>query len=164
MSKITTLNQLIIFFEEFATAHAQINDFGYGATSEMATSEQIDYPLMWVTNSDSSNVEKANNNTITPITSFSFIFLDQWNNQSNYKNVNGLNSNNTGEIMSDMEQVCYDLITYINMSAREKQILIPEGSYSIEPAQDEGTDKQFGWILTLDIKRLHINCVIPGNF
>jgi len=164
MSKITTLNQLIIFFEGFATKHAQINYFGYGATSDMSTSDQIDYPLMWVTNADSSSIELSESKTITPTTTFNFIFLDQWNNQTNYKDTNGLESNNTGEVMSDMEQVCYDLITYINLNSRELELLIPPSSYSIDPAIDEGTDKQYGWILTLDIKRLHFNCTLPGEF
>ena len=164
MSKITTLNQLIGYFDAFANAHAQINDFGYGATSEMSTSEQINYPLLWVTNASSSTIEVSRNKSVIPILTFQFIVLDQWNNQSNYKDTNGLESNNTGEIMSDTQQICMDIINYISNYLREQDVFIPDGSVTIEPAQDEGTDKQYGWILTLDLQILNLNCTIPGDF
>jgi hypothetical protein len=91
--------------------------------------------------------------------------LDQWNNQSNYKDINGLDSNNTGEVMSDTLQICKDMITYCNLNLREFDVMIsPGSSVSIEPAQDEGTDKQYGWILTLDLKIKNLNCTIPGDF
>lgn len=43
-----TLNQVIKIFEDFASAHLQINSFGQGDVWETATSGTTNYPLMWV--------------------------------------------------------------------------------------------------------------------
>lgn len=42
-----TLNQVIKVFENFATAHKQINSFGFGDVWEIASSGTVNYPLMW---------------------------------------------------------------------------------------------------------------------
>ena len=162
---ITTLNQLIGYFEAFADAHGQIKDFGYGSTSEISTTEQMKFPYLWVTNATSSAIEVSRNKTVIPNLTFQFLVLDQWNNQSNYKDVNGLNSNNTGEIMSDTQQICMDIVNYVSNYLRDQKVLIPDGGVvTIEPIQDDTTDKAYGWMLTLDLKILNLNCNIPGDF
>jgi len=161
---ITTLNQLIGYFEAFADAHGQLKDFGYGSTSEISTSDQMKFPYLWVTNASSSTVEITRNKTVTPVLSFQFLILDQWNNQSNYRDTNGLNSNNTGEVMSDNQQICLDIINYINNTLNKEGIVIPDSSYTLEPIEDDTTDKAYGWMLTLDLRLLYFNCSIPGNF
>ena len=161
---ITTLNQLIGYFEAFADAHGQIKDFGYGSTSEISTTEQMKFPYLWVTNATGGSVELSRNKTVTPIPTFQFLVLDQWNNQSNYKDTNGLNSNNTGEVMSDTHQICIDIINYINNDLNKQGVMIPESTYTLEPIEDGTTDKAYGHMLTLDLKVMYYNCSIPGNF
>lgn len=43
-----TLNQVIEQLEAIATAHYQINSFGFGNIYDITTSGDITYPLMWV--------------------------------------------------------------------------------------------------------------------
>jgi hypothetical protein len=43
-----TLNQVITQLEAIATAHYQINSFGFGNIYDITTSGDITYPLMWV--------------------------------------------------------------------------------------------------------------------
>lgn len=43
-----TLNQVVTQLEAIATAHYQINSFGFGDIFEINTSGDINYPLMWL--------------------------------------------------------------------------------------------------------------------
>ena len=55
-SKIITLNQLIQMFNDFSTDHLQLNDFGYGPTSDIGTSKNMSFPYLWVTHSQASSI------------------------------------------------------------------------------------------------------------
>jgi hypothetical protein len=54
---ITSLNQFIKYFESFVEAHDQLNDFGYGSTSEIGRSKDMQFPYLWVTHSGASSIQ-----------------------------------------------------------------------------------------------------------
>jgi hypothetical protein len=43
-----TKNIIKKYFEDFASNHYQIKDFGYGDLWEISASEATEYPLLWV--------------------------------------------------------------------------------------------------------------------
>ena len=160
---ITTLNEFIKYFEEFVTAHDQLNDFGYGSTSEIGRSRDMQFPYLWVTHQGASAIQ-LQNKTALPNMSMSFIVVDQINDQENYKDINGANSNNCQEVLSDTYQIEQDLISYISNYLNKLGVKIIDQGASIEPLMDETTDKVCGWVMTVTMQLTHLNCAIPGNF
>ena len=47
-TNIITINQLIKLFNDFSDSHLQLKDFGYGPTSEIGTTRQMNFPYLWV--------------------------------------------------------------------------------------------------------------------
>lgn len=147
-------------FNDFSTDHLQLNDFGYGPTSDIGTSKNMSFPYLWVTHSQASSIVISNKTQI-PEMSLTFIIVDQINNQKNYLDVNGNNSNNTQEIMSDMFQVAQDFIGYIITDLNKYGVKVMDESMGISPVMDETTDKVSGWSLDLRLKIVYSNCDYP---
>lgn len=158
--KIITINELIKAFNDFADAHLMLKDFGYGQVSDISTSRQMLLPYMWVTHTTTSNIEVANRTSI-PTLSMTFIFADQVNIQENFEDVNGADSNNTQEIISDMHQVLQDFIVYITSELTTFGAKITDDLITYEPMFDETTDKVAGIVATINIKLIHSNCQYP---
>jgi hypothetical protein len=157
---IITINQLMSMFKTFSDNHLQLNDFGYGPTSEIGTSRQMEFPYLWITHRTSSRLE-VTNKTIVPELLFTFIIVDQINNQSNYLDENGLDSDNGQEIISDTFQISQDLVLYIMTQMNQYGVMLSEDSISMEAMFDETDDKVYGWLLEPTLKLMHINCAIP---
>jgi len=157
---IVTINQIIKMFSDFSDAHLQVNDFGYGPTSEIGTSRQMEFPYIWTTHRTGS-VINTTNKTLIPELTFTFIVVDQINDQSNYLDINGVNSDNQQEILSDTFQISQDLITYISTSLGRYGVMLTEDSITIEPLFDETQDKVTGWIMDVNLKIKHSNCSYP---
>lgn len=160
MTKIVTINNLIEMFETFSELHLQLNDFGYGPTSEIGKSIPMKFPYLWITHSQSSNIN-ISNRTQVPVLNLTFIIVDQINDQKNYLNVNGNNSNNIQEIMSDTFQTAQDLIQYCLVNLGKMGVKVLEESMTIQPIMDETVDKVSGWSLDLSLQLMHVNCTIP---
>lgn len=158
---ILTLNQVIKLFNDFSDGHYQLNDFGYGSPSDISTSRKTNYPLLWMT-SQPSNYDSPNK-TLTPNHSFAFIIADKYNNQENFQDDNGYNSSNVQEIMNDTELIARDLITFIQVNLATYGVSVVDG-VTVEPLEDETTDKVFGWVVNCTLRLKHFNCDIPGNF
>lgn len=159
-TNIISYNQLIQMFEDFATAHLQINSFGVGPTSEIGTSNQINYPLLWITHRTTSDIVVTNKTQIPQLT-LTFIIVDQINNQSNYLNINGINSDNQQEVLSDTLQISQDLVNYISTQMGQFGVKLMENNISIEPIFDELEDKVSGWIMDVNLQLKHSNCITP---
>lgn len=157
---IITINQLMAMFKDFATNHKQLNDFGYGQTSEIGTSRQMQFPYLWITHRTPSRIN-VTNKTQVPELILTFLLVDQINNQTNYLNENGLDSDNGQEIISDMFQVAQDLVTYISTQMGQYGVMLMEDSISVEPVFDETDDKVYGWLIEPSLKLMHVNCTIP---
>ena len=101
---IITLKEVVQMFRAFKDAHLQINDFGYGPVSDISTATEMEFPYMWVTHTQPSVINYKRHSQI-PSWNFSFLFLDQINQQTNHSEENGLNTDNQEDIMSDQFQI-----------------------------------------------------------
>ena len=160
ITNIITLNQIISWFEDFSTRHYMLKDFGFGEPYDIGTSRQMTFPYMWVTmNEDSVIVTSTNVRSAIPEFSFSVMFMDK-NIQENYLNVNGFNSDNSQEVLSDMVQILQDLITEIQQYWTQYGILFSQ-DVSFFPVIDETTDKSTGVVGRFVFKLKQVNCDIP---
>ena len=159
-TNIISINQLIQMFRDFADAHQQLNDFGYGPTSEIGVNRQSKYPLLWITHRTPSDIQVTNKTQIPQLT-LSFIIVDQINIQENYKNAMGVDGNNEQEILSDTFQIFQDLINYISVDMGQFGVKLMEDNISIEPLFDETQDKVTGWIGDINLQLKHSNCITP---
>lgn len=163
-TKITSLNQLVDYYSQFVDAHLQLKDFGYGSTWDIGTSNQMQFPYLWVTHSTTSSISVSANKTQIPTVTLSFLVVDQWNNQENFEDTNGDNSNNAQEILSDTMQICQDIITYTSVNLRDFGVMMIAGDVTLDPIIDETPDKVWGWKLDLNLQLTHTNCAMPGDF
>lgn len=159
-TNIITMNQLIKMFSDFADAHLQLNDFGYGPTSDIGTSRQMEFPYMWATHRGSSRLT-VNNKTQIPQMTMTFLVVDQINIQSNYKDANGLDSDNSQEIISDTLQIIQDFVTYVSSQLGKYGVKLMENDITCEPVFDETPDKVSGWVIDMDLQLRHSNCSYP---
>jgi hypothetical protein len=158
-TNIISLNQIVDLFQSFSDRHYFLNDFGFGATSEIGTSRQMDFPYMWVTLNENS-VINPQNRTAIPELSFSVLFMDKTNIQSNYLEINGVNSDNVQEILSDMLQVLQDFVTEVQVEWGNYGIIFQD-NINCFPATDETQDKVNGWVGQFTFKLKHSNCILP---
>ena len=161
-SNIISINQLIKMFSDFSDSHLQLNDFGYGPTSEIGTSTQMEFPYLWVTHRTPSTINVTNKTQIPQLT-LTFLVVDQINIQKNIEDTNGLDSDNSQEIVSDTFQIAQDLVTYMSVSLGRYGVQLTEDSISIEPVFDQTPDKVTGWILDVNLNLKHTNCVYPTD-
>lgn len=157
---ITTINQLIEEFKLFSEAHFQLKDFGYGPTSDIGVSRQMDFPYLWITHRTPSTITVGNRIQI-PDMVLTFIIVDQINNQDNYLDINGVNSDNQQEILSDTFQIVQDLINYISQNLGSRGIQLVDNAVNIEPTFDDTDDRVTGWVIDLTLKLKHLNCITP---
>jgi hypothetical protein len=163
ITSIISLNQLISWFEDFQENHYFLKDFGFGEPYDIGTSRQMNFPYMWVTMNEDSNIQTASNNkSAIPDISFSIMFMDKINNQPNYLDTNGFQSDNSQEILSDTLQCVQDLIVYIQQNWQQYGVLISQ-DVSFYPAVDETTDKATGVVARFVLRTRQVNCVIPEN-
>jgi hypothetical protein len=158
-TNIISLNQIVDLFQSFSERHYFLNDFGFGQTSEIGTSRQMDFPYMWVTLNDDSLINPQNRTAI-PELSFSVLFMDKTNIQSNYLDINGVNSDNVQEVLSDMLQVLQDFVTEVQVEWGNYGIIFQD-TISCYPGIDETQDKVNGWVGQFSFKLKHSNCILP---
>ena len=159
---IISLNQIINLFSSFAQQHFFINDFGYGATSEIGTSKQMKFPYLWLTLDQQSTIS-ITNKTAVPTYGITVLLMDKINIQSNYLEINGVDSDNSQEVLSDTLQTLQDLITEIEVNWGNYGLKI-DGDISCFPGVDETPDKVCGWVGQFPLKVKHSNCITPmGN-
>lgn len=160
-TSIVSLNQLIRWFQTFQENHYFLKDFGFGEPYDIGTSVQMTFPYMWVTlNEDNSIATASNNKSAIPDISFSIMMMDKINNQPNYLDANGFQSDNSQEILSDTLQCLQDLIVYIQNEWQQYGVLISQ-DVTFYPAVDETTDKATGIVARIVLRTRQVNCIIP---
>jgi hypothetical protein len=158
---IITLNQLISWFQSFQQRHYFLKDFGFGEPYDIGTSRQMNFPYMWVTMNEDSVIPVASNNkTAIPELSFSILFMDKINDQENYLDQNGFQSNNSQEILSDCIQYVQDLVTEIQSYWSQYGVLFSQ-DVSFFPVVDETQDKSTGINARIVLRLKQVNCIIP---
>ena len=158
-TRIVTINEIIGYFRDFVDAHGQLQDCGYGPTSEIGVSRQMNFPYLWISHQSDSYIN-IQNKTAIPELKFLLLFMDQVNIQENVDDVNGEESNNGLEVISDTFQMCQDCVSYIETNWGQYGIKISE-SVRVFPGFDETQDKVNGWVAEITFKLSHINCNIP---
>tara|TARA_R110000803_G_scaffold80887_2_gene146732 strand:+ start:762 stop:1247 length:486 start_codon:yes stop_codon:yes gene_type:complete len=156
---IISLNQLVKLMRDFSNANLFLNDFGFGNTSEIGTSRQMEFPYMWVT-PQPSTINNLNKVT-TPNYNFTIIFADRINDEINVGDNNGEESNNGLEVLSDTFQIAQDFLTYVNANWGQYGILFNLEDVTISPTIDGTDDKINGWAMDIIIKTKFVNCVLP---
>jgi hypothetical protein len=156
---IISLNQIIDLFSNFADRHYFIKDFGYGPTSEIGTSRQMEFPYLWLSLDQNSTIV-VQNKTAIPQYGITVLFMDKINIQKNYLDINGVNSDNSQEVLSDMLQLLQDMITEIEVEWGNYGLRI-EGSVNCFPGVDETQDKVNGWVGQFTLRVKHSNCILP---
>lgn len=156
---IISLNQIINLFKDFADRHFFIKDFGYGPTSDIGTSRQMEFPYLWLSLDQNSTIV-VQNKTAIPQYGITVLFMDKINIQKNFLEINGVDSDNSQEVLSDMLQLLQDLITEIEVNFGNYGVRI-DGDVSCFPGVDETTDKVNGWVGQFNLKVKHSNCILP---
>jgi hypothetical protein len=90
-------------FQEFATQHGMINDFGVGTYYKIDTKQDRKYPLMWITPKPTNFKPQENRYT------FDIMFADI---------LDGSESN-LQDVWSDMDQLAQDFIRFFNTTYGE---------------------------------------------
>lgn len=157
---IISYNQLIQMFKDFATAHPFLNDFGNGPTSEISTTRQMKFPYLWITHRNASDIV-IQNKTQIPEMVLTFIIVDQINDQLVINDINGDNTDNQQEILSDTFQILQDLVDYISTQLGQFGVGLTEQTVSADPVYDETTDRATGWVSDIRLRLKHSNCVTP---
>jgi hypothetical protein len=86
--------------------------------------------------------------------------MDKINIQKNYLDINGVNSDNSQEVLSDMLQLLQDMITEIEVEWGNYGLRI-DGNVNCFPGVDETTDKVNGWVGQFVLRVKHSNCILP---
>lgn len=159
-TRIVTLNELLTLMKNFVTAHPQMRDFGYGPTSDIGTSRQMQFPYLWATHQSDSYI-RIDNKTAIPELKIVLLFMDQVNDQNLTDGAAGEDSDNGQEIMSDTLQYLQDCVTEIEINWGQYGLKIAE-DVRIFPAFDETTDKVNGWAAEVTFRMSYINCEIPS--
>lgn len=146
-----TLNEIVSQLETIATNHRQINTFGFGDIWEIASSGDIQYPLMWV------NLEGVDISTRdkTEIYRFSFLFMDTVKN----------GEVNETEVLSDQLSIAKDVLAQLRHPNYEWSF--EENSSSLEDFTERFVDSVSGWRVPVSLKLPYLSnrCDAPysGN-
>ena len=145
---------------DFSAAHPQLNDFGFGQTSEIGTSRQMEFAYMWTTFENDSLFVVSQNKSIQPELNFTILFVDKINDSKNVLNAVGEDSNNGQEVLSDMFLVAQDFVTEVLATWSQYGVSII-GDVSAFPLQDETDDKANGWGIRMALRLKYVNCALP---
>jgi hypothetical protein len=151
------LKEVVNIFRDFAINHPQLNDFGWGMTYDIGTTETMKMPYLWLTHRSPNRITPINRSQ-TKYFNFTVLLVDKINQQKNIKRANGFDSDNTADILDRLDLVVHDLIAYVQ--AQLDNALI-DGDVSVELAYDETDDKVAGWVLDISIKAIYKNCITP---
>lgn len=146
-----TVNNLNTLFSNIATAHKQINSYGFGEVWEIeeAMNKDITFPMLWVVPLNSVTGEQVQTRT------FRFLLFD---------NVSKQNTDNNYciEVWSDTELILNDIIKILRKESDTYNVI---GEPSLEPFKEEFSDWCTGWRADVTIETdLNSNyCDVPAS-
>lgn len=155
---VLTINYIVDQFKDFATNHANINDFVFG---EFADAQDRNYPLLQVRMEAPSYIVQGDR-SLTPQVSFTFRILDRIIEMDNDEN--GYRSTNESDIYSDNYQYLIDVVHYVrtNLSPNLGVNIRPEDLITVDPISQTNEDNTCGWEADLLFTLKYLNCEIPG--
>lgn len=144
-----TLNQVITQLEAIATAHYQINSFGFGDIWEINTSGDITYPLMWLIH-DGVDISQG-------VQSFKFnlIFCDV---------VKG-GEVNENDVLSDQLEIAKDVIAQLKHPNYQWSDSFIDSAINLESFTERFTDSVAGYSLSINLELPYDanRCSIPTS-
>lgn len=140
-----TLNQIISDFQTIAQNHKQINSFGYGDIWDIATSGDINYPMMWVT------LEDSQISGMYETLRFNFLFMDI---------VKGGRVNEL-EVLSDQLQIAKDVI--IVLKDPNYDWTFTADNVTLQDFTERFVDSVSGWTANIELKLPFTSdrCAVP---
>lgn len=140
--KTLTLNELLIIFEDIASIHNMINDYGNGPSYNIGASRPLQHPYMWV-EPTTSNIVKGLNGFKEMTYSFNIYIMDKINK----------GDNNYNEILSDTNYIASTVIQLLSQHPNyvEYNLSLSE-DVTLEPAQEVTDDNCNGWIISATFK------------
>lgn len=146
-----TINNFKELFSNIATAHKQINTFGFGELWEIeeAMNKDVTYPMLWVQPINSTTGLQTQTRT------FRFLVFDLVSKQD-------VDNNYTIEVWSDTELILNDIIKILREESDSYNIV---GEPLLEPFKEEFSDWVTGWRSDLVIETdLNSNyCDVPAD-
>lgn len=145
-----TLNQTIEILKQFSTKHKQLNSFYFGDKWEVGASDEIQYPLLWCSLKESSITNNVVSNT------FVIDISDKVN----------LDETNETHVLSDCQQVAFDLLNYLEQISDNEDIGITVSKdATLTDYTEDRDDMVSGWFFEITISS-HISgfsCNLPIN-
>lgn len=144
-----TLNQIVGELNTIANNHLQIQTFGFGDVWEIATSGDIQYPIMWA----SLDGVDISTSAKTETYKFSLFFMDIVKN----------GEINETEVLSDQLSIAKDVLATLKNPTYEWSF--EDNVSSLEDFTERFTDSVSGWKLNINLKLPFTSnrCVIPTN-
>ena len=147
-----TYNQMIKEFQDFATAHKQINEFGNGDLWEIVQKEtlaELNYPMLFIQDSPASIGDGFITN------GFNILVMDKAN-----------EGTVETEVKSDTLLILLDTIAYFEKLYTDNWKFVKiEKSGSISSFTERFDDTLTGWTMTMQLKQPleYDECQIPQN-
>ena len=146
-----TVNQILSQFLDIASAHRQINSFGFGEIQDYATSGTTNYPAMWVDIGDCSIGGNEDEQSLYTQQSYTIWIIDRLQK----------GKGNLEDVFSDTQQIVLDVIAQLNKSGYE---FVVDIGNQLTPIFDKFHDDELaGFSFNLVIKQNYDRdrCAIP---
>jgi len=146
-----TVNQILSQFLDIASAHRQINSFGFGEIQDYATSGTTNYPAMWVDIGDCSIGGNEDEQSLYTQQSYTVWIIDRLQK----------GKGNLEDVFSDTQQIVLDVIAQLNKSGYE---FVVDIGNQLTPIFDKFHDDELaGFSFNLVIKQNYDRdrCAIP---
>jgi hypothetical protein len=136
-----TFKQIVDLFDAACTAHLGVNTFYYGTLDKLdATSQNVNYNYVFLRPLSSPGiVTNPNGLTGTRNLAFELYSLD----------VPKLTETDYLTVMSNTEQVIYDILSYFNNGSNQQTLYTTLST--ITPVNEAFNDRVYGWVATVNV-------------
>ena len=139
---MTTLNNLILIFQDIAKRHNQINDFECSQDFNIATDEEPTYPII-VVNPTGANLPKTDAGYTSFSTTFDFQCID----------LVSKDNSNRNDVLSDTMQIINDCVSELSQHPYYTENSIDLiGNVSFEPLRGKYDEDVDGWKISLELQ------------
>ena len=148
-----TFKDIVDTFQAGCAQHAAVNTFYYGTIDKLdSTSQNVAYPYVFLRPLTSVGlVQNPNGQSANRSLSFEMYVLD----------IPKLTESDYLQVMSDSEVIIYDLISYFNLGASQRNNWI--NLTTITPVNEAFNDRVYGWVAEINYQEMAIldYCLFP---
>ena len=136
-----TFKQIVDLFDAACTAHLGVNTFHYGTLDKLdATTQNVAYNYVFLRPLSSPGIQTSTNGISgTRSLAFELYSLD----------VPKLTEVDYLTVMSNTEQVIYDILSYFNNGANQQTLYTTLST--ITPVNEAFNDRVFGWVANINV-------------